>query len=57
MSAMANQVFIVAPGDVNGWEAAIRRLQGDASPRDRIGRNAHRWVEPMRPSSSDPLRF
>jgi glycosyltransferase involved in cell wall biosynthesis len=35
----------VAPGDVEGWKNAIRRLQGDAALRERLGRNARRWVE------------
>lgn len=35
----------VAPGDVEGWKAAIRRLSADAALRERLGRNARRWVE------------
>ncbi|HYM31614.1 MAG TPA: glycosyltransferase family 4 protein [Candidatus Cybelea sp.] len=35
----------VAPGDVAGWVAAIRRMHDDAKLRDRLGRNARRWVE------------
>lgn len=35
----------VAPGDVVGWRQAIAHLRGDPSLRDRIGRNARRWVE------------
>jgi glycosyltransferase involved in cell wall biosynthesis len=35
----------VAPGDVEGWKAAITRLRHDAELRDELGRNARRWVE------------
>lgn len=35
----------VAPGDVNGWRVAITRLRSDARLRERLGRNARRWVE------------
>lgn len=35
----------VAPGDVAGWRAAITRLRSDAPLRERLGRNARRWVE------------
>ena len=35
----------VAPGDVAGWREAIARLRGDPALRERLGRNARRWVE------------
>lgn len=35
----------VAPGDVGGWVAAIRRLQADPDLRQRLGEQARRWVE------------
>lgn len=35
----------VAPGDVEGWQRAISRLRSDAPLRERLGRNARRWVE------------
>lgn len=35
----------VAPGDVEGWKQAIRRLQQDADLRERLGRNAYQWVQ------------
>ncbi len=35
----------VAPGDVDGWRAAIARLREDTALRDQLGRNARRWVE------------
>ncbi|MDQ2800494.1 MAG: glycosyltransferase family 4 protein [Armatimonadota bacterium] len=35
----------VAPGDVAGWQSAISRLRSDAALRERLGRNARRWVE------------
>ncbi|MGV3722190.1 MAG: glycosyltransferase family 4 protein [Actinomycetota bacterium] len=35
----------VAPGDVEGWRRAITRLQEDHQLRDRLGRNARRWVQ------------
>ncbi len=35
----------VAPGDVDGWRAAITRLRTDAALRERLGRAARRWVE------------
>lgn len=35
----------VAPGDVEGWKQAIRRLLNDAPLRERIGANARRWIE------------
>lgn len=35
----------VAPGDVAGWRGAICHLRGEPSLRDRLGRNARRWVE------------
>ena len=35
----------VAPGDVGGWRRAITRLREDDRLRERLGRNARRWVE------------
>ena len=35
----------VAPGDVEGWRRAITRLREDDGLRERLGRNARRWVE------------
>ncbi len=35
----------VPPGDVAAWRRAITRLREDASLRERLGRNARRWVE------------
>jgi len=35
----------VAPGDVEGWRAAITRLRSDPALRERLGRNGRRWVE------------
>jgi glycosyltransferase involved in cell wall biosynthesis len=35
----------VEPGDVEGWKVAIRRLAIDPGLRERLGRNARRWVE------------
>ena len=35
----------VAPGDIDGWRAAIARLRGDAALRERLGAEARRWVE------------
>ena len=35
----------VAPGDTAGWREAIARLRGDAALRERLGRNARRWIE------------
>jgi Glycosyltransferase len=35
----------VAPGDVEGWRAALRRLLGDEALRQRLGDNARAWVE------------
>ena len=35
----------VAPGDVEGWQAAILRLRTDDALRERLGRAARRWVE------------
>ena len=35
----------VAPYDVEGWKAAIARLRDDPALRERLGRNARRWVE------------
>ena len=35
----------VAPGDVAGWRRAITRLRADHALRERLGRNARRWVE------------
>jgi len=35
----------VAPGDVAGWQQAITRLRQDHLLRERLGRNARRWVE------------
>ena len=35
----------VAPGDVEGWRRAITRLREDDRLRERLGRNARRWVE------------
>ena len=35
----------VAPGDVAGWRHAITRLRADHALRERLGRNARRWVE------------
>ncbi|GAB4460764.1 MAG: glycosyltransferase family 4 protein [Armatimonadaceae bacterium] len=35
----------VAPGDVTGWRDAIQRLRHDAALRERLGRNARRWME------------
>ncbi|MDQ2686679.1 MAG: glycosyltransferase family 4 protein [Armatimonadota bacterium] len=35
----------VAPGDVGGWRQATARLRDDAALRERLGRNARRWVE------------
>lgn len=35
----------VAPGDVDGWRAAITRLRTDDTLRERLGRAARRWVE------------
>ena len=37
--------LVVAPGDVAGLRQAIERLRGDAALRERLGRNARRWVE------------
>ncbi len=37
--------LLVAPGDVAGWRRAITRLQDDDGLRERLGRNARRWVE------------
>ena len=37
--------LVVAPGDVAGWRAAITRLRSDHALRERLGRNARRWVE------------
>jgi glycosyltransferase involved in cell wall biosynthesis len=37
--------FSVAPGDVAGWAEAVRRLAMDPALRERMGRNARRWVE------------
>ena len=37
--------LVVAPGDVEGWRQAITRLQTDHALRERLGRNARRWVE------------
>ncbi len=37
--------LLVAPGDVGGWRLAITRLRGDSALRERLGRNARRWVE------------
>lgn len=34
----------VAPGDVEGWRGAMRRLADDAQLRMRLGQNARRWV-------------
>jgi glycosyltransferase involved in cell wall biosynthesis len=36
--------FKVAPGDVDGWVAAIRRLRDDPLLRARMGENARHWV-------------
>jgi glycosyltransferase involved in cell wall biosynthesis len=35
----------VTPGDVAGWRRAIDALRHDAELRDRLGRNARRWIE------------
>ncbi len=35
----------VAPGDAAGWRSAIARLRDDAALRERLGKNARRWVE------------
>ncbi|MGI4788616.1 MAG: glycosyltransferase family 4 protein [Janthinobacterium lividum] len=35
----------VAPGDVAGWQEAIRRLRGDPVLRAKLGMNARRWIE------------
>jgi glycosyltransferase involved in cell wall biosynthesis len=35
----------VAPGDVEGWKAAITRLRNDPTLRDLLGHNARRWIE------------
>lgn len=35
----------VAPGDAEGWRAALERLRADAALRRRLGENARRWVE------------
>ena len=35
----------VAPGDVAGWRRAITHLRTDHALRERLGRNARRWVE------------
>ncbi len=35
----------VPPGDVAAWQRAIVRLREDPSLRERLGRNARRWVE------------
>ena len=37
--------LVVAPGDVAGWRRAITRLREDHALRERLGRNARRWVE------------
>ena len=37
--------LVVAPGDVAGWRRAIARLRDDDALRERLGRNARRWVE------------
>ena len=37
--------LMVAPGDAEGWRAAITRLRDDAALRERLGRAARRWVE------------
>jgi len=34
----------VAPGDVEGWKAAITRLRTDPAYRDLLGSNARRWI-------------
>lgn len=35
----------VAPGDTAGWREAILRLRNDPELRERLGRNARRWIE------------
>jgi glycosyltransferase involved in cell wall biosynthesis len=35
----------VAPGDVAGWQTAIRRLREDVPLRSRLAENGRRWVE------------
>jgi len=35
----------VPPGDVLAWQRAITRLREDAPLRERLGRNARRWIE------------
>ncbi len=35
----------VAPGDTAGWREAIACLRGDNVLRERLGRNARRWIE------------
>jgi len=37
--------LLVAPGDAEGWRAAITRLRADPALRERLGRAARRWVE------------
>lgn len=37
--------LVVAPGDAAGLRVAITRLRGDQALRERLGRNARRWVE------------
>lgn len=37
--------LLVAPGDAEGWRAAVTRLRADDALRERLGRAARRWVE------------
>lgn len=37
--------LVVPPGDVDAWRHAIMRLRQDPGLRERLGRNARRWVE------------
>lgn len=35
----------VPPGDVAAWKAALIRLRNDSSLREKLGKNARRWIE------------
>jgi glycosyltransferase involved in cell wall biosynthesis len=36
--------LVVGPGDTEGWQKSIQLLCEDSALRDRLARNAHRWV-------------